>query len=49
MARRLTGSDHIFDVMRRSPDCRLADQVLSCQGFPLLAVLSEVSHLSREG
>ena len=34
--------------MRGTPDCKLDDLVLSCWEFPLQAVLSEVSHLSRE-
>jgi hypothetical protein len=49
MARPLLVSDHILEVMRRIPDCRLDDLVLNCQDFPLQAVLTEVSRLSREG
>ena len=48
MAHSPTVSDRILDVMREIPDCRLDDLVLSCQGFPLQVVLSEVSRLSRE-
>jgi len=49
MARHVVASDRILEVMRRIPDCRLDDLVLNCQDFPLQAVLSEVSRLSREG
>lgn len=48
MARHLVVSDRILQVMRGTPDCKLDDLVLSCREFPLQAVLSEVSHLSRE-
>jgi hypothetical protein len=48
MAHHLTVSDRILEVMRGAPDCRLDDLVLSCPGFPLQVVLSEVSRLSRE-
>ena len=44
----LTVSDRILEVMRGIHDCRLDDLVLSCPGFPLQVVLSEVSRLSRE-
>jgi hypothetical protein len=49
MVRHLTISDRILKVMRGVPDCRLDDLVSNCQAFPLQAVLSEVSRLSREG
>lgn len=49
MARHVTVSEHILQALRCTPDCRLDDLVLSCKDFPLQAVLSEVSHLSREG
>jgi hypothetical protein len=49
MAHHLTVSDRILEVMRGIPDCRLDDLVLSCPGFPLQVVLSEVSRLSRGG
>jgi hypothetical protein len=49
MARHVVASDRILEVMRRIPDCRLDDLVVNCQDFPLQAVLSEVSRLSREG
>jgi hypothetical protein len=49
MARQPIVSEHILEVMRRIPDCRLDDLVLNCQDFPLQAVLTEVSYLSREG
>jgi hypothetical protein len=48
MVRHLTVSDRILEVMRCIPDCRLDDLVSNCQTFPLQAVLSEVSRLSRE-
>jgi hypothetical protein len=44
-----TISEHILEALRRTPDCRLDDLVLNCQHFPLQAVLSEVSRLSRKG
>ena len=49
MVRHPIVSDHILEVLRRIPDCRLDDLVLKCQDFPLQAVLSGVSRLSREG
>ena len=49
MSRHLTVSEQILEVMRRTPDCRLDDLVLSCKSFPLQAVLIEVSRLSRKG
>ena len=49
MVRHLTISDRILEIMRGVPDCRLDDLVSNCQAFPLQAVLSEVSRLSREG
>lgn len=49
MARHVTVSKHILEALRCTPDCRLDDLVSSCKDFPLQAVLSEVSHLSREG
>jgi hypothetical protein len=48
MAHHLTVSDRILEVMRGIPDCRLDALVLSCPGFPLQVVLSELSRLSRE-
>ncbi len=48
MSRHLTVSEQILEVMRRTPDCRLDDLVLSCKSFPLQAVLIEVSRLSRK-
>ena len=49
MAHSPTVSDRILKVMRGIPDCRLDDLVSNCRAFPLQAVLSEVSRLSREG
>lgn len=49
MSRHLTVSEQILKVMRRTPDCRLDDLVLSCKSFPLQALLYEVSRLSRVG
>jgi len=49
MVHDLTVSDHILEVMRRTPDCRLDDLVLSCREFPLQSVLTEVSRMSRRG
>ena len=48
MSRHLTVSEQILEVMRRTPDCRLDDLVLSCKRFPLQVLLSEVSRLSRK-
>lgn len=48
MSRHLTVSEQILEVMRRTPDCRLDDLVLSCKRFPLEVLLSEVSRLSRK-
>lgn len=49
MSSHLTVSEQILQVMRRTPDCRLDDLVLSCKSLPLQALLSEVSRLSRKG
>jgi hypothetical protein len=49
MSRHLTVSEQILKVMRRTPDCRLDDLVLSCKSFSLQALLCEVSRLSRVG
>lgn len=48
MSDHLTVSEHILEVMRRTPDCRLDDLVLNCRGIPLKPVLFEVSRLSRK-
>ena len=48
MSRHLAVSEQILEVMRRTPDCRLDDLVLSCKRFPLQVLLSEVSRLSRK-
>jgi hypothetical protein len=49
MVRHLTVSNRILEVMQGIPDCRLDDLVSNCRAFPLQAVLSEVSRLSRRG
>jgi hypothetical protein len=49
MAHHLTISDRVLEVMQGIPDCGLDDLVSNCQAFPLRAVLSEVSRLSRKG
>ena len=49
MAHPVTVSEYILDTLRRTPDCRLEDLVLSCKKFPLQTVLPEVSRLSRVG
>lgn len=49
MAVTLTVSDRILEVMRRTPDCKLDDLVLTCQDFSWQAVLFEVNRLSQEG
>lgn len=49
MSSHLNVSKQILQVMRRTPDCRLDDLVLSCKSLPLQILLSEVSRLSRKG
>lgn len=49
MAHPITISERIIESLRRTPDCRLDDLVVSCKSFPLQTVLSEVSRLSRAG
>ena len=49
MTRYLAVSDRILEIMRGIPDCRLDDLVVNCQDSLSQVVLSEISHLSREG
>ena len=49
MAVSLTVSDRILEVMRRTPECRLDDLVLTCGDFSWQEILLEVNHLSQEG
>ena len=49
MTRYLAVSDRILEIMQGIPDCRLDDLVVNCQDSLSQVVLSEISHLSREG